>query len=295
MERAVQYVRGNFWAGETFTDLADAQAHAEVWCRQKAGMRLHGTIQARPAEVFTAREASALLPLPGGYDVPIFATVKVHRDFHLEVGKALYSVPGAYLGQRVDVRADSQLVKVYHHGVLVVAHPRQAPGGRSTHREDLPEGKSIYAMRDINELIARAASHGSDIGIYAERILDAPLPWTKMRTVYRLLGLVRRYGPAPVNAACGTALDLDVISVTKIDSMLKHATEREIPLLPTGTTTRAGRFARDPAEYATTRATSPAISRTTTAGGGTTTLTLILGGLPAGTITVEELPEEDTP
>ena len=291
MERAVQYVRGNFWAGETFTDLADAQEAAEVWCRQKAGMRLHGTIQARPAEVFTDREASALLPLPGGYDVPIFATVKVHRDFHLEVGKALYSVPGAYLGQRVEVRADSQLVKVYHHGALVVAHPRQAPGGRSTRREDLPEGKSIYAMRDINELIARAASHGSDIGIYAERILDAPLPWTKMRTVYRLLGLVRRYGPAPVNAACGTALDLDVISVTKIDSMLKHATEREIPLLPTGTTTSPGRFARDPAEYAT----SPAISRTTTASDRTTTLTLIRGGLPAGTITAQELPEEDTP
>jgi len=294
VERAVQYVRGNFWAGETFTDLADAQAHAEVWCRQRAGMRLHGTIQARPLEVFTEEEAGALLPVPAGYDVPLFATVKVHRDFHLEVGKALYSVPGAYLGERVDVRADSELVKVYHHRKLVTTHPRQLPGGRSTHPEDLPKEKTIYAMRDLARLIATAASHGSDIGIYAERILDAPLPWTKMRTVYRLLGLVSRYGPAPVNAACGTALDLDVVSVGKIASMLDKATERATPLLPTGTTTTA-RFARDPAEYATTRATSPAISRTTTASGGTTTLTLIRGGLPAGTITVEELPEEDTP
>ena len=53
--------------------------------------------------------------------------------------------------------------------------------------------------------------------------------------------------------------------------------------------------ARDPAEYATTRTTSPAIARTTAASGGTATLTLIRGGLPAATFTAEELPEEDTP
>src|SRR3954452_10628668 len=32
VERVVQYVRGNFWAGETFADLADAQARVEAWC-----------------------------------------------------------------------------------------------------------------------------------------------------------------------------------------------------------------------------------------------------------------------
>ncbi len=43
VEREVQYVRGNFWAGETFTDLADAQAKVEVRCTQRAGMRIHGS------------------------------------------------------------------------------------------------------------------------------------------------------------------------------------------------------------------------------------------------------------
>ena len=59
-------------------------------------------------------------------------------------------------------------------------------------------------------LIAVCAGHGPNIGIYAERLLDDPLPWTRMRAVYRLLGLVRRYGPGPVEAACGRSLDLDV-------------------------------------------------------------------------------------
>jgi transposase len=37
VERAVQYVRGNFFAGERFVDLADAQARAQAWCQQVAG------------------------------------------------------------------------------------------------------------------------------------------------------------------------------------------------------------------------------------------------------------------
>jgi hypothetical protein len=37
VERAAQYVRGNFFAGERFAGLADAQARAEAWCRQVAG------------------------------------------------------------------------------------------------------------------------------------------------------------------------------------------------------------------------------------------------------------------
>jgi transposase len=89
VERAVQYVRGNFFAGEHFTGLSPAQAAAEVWCKDVAGMRIHGTIAARPAQVFAEHEAGALLSLPVPYDVPVFAKVKVHRDFHVEVGRAL--------------------------------------------------------------------------------------------------------------------------------------------------------------------------------------------------------------
>src|SRR3546814_20835880 len=59
VERAVQYVRRNFWDGETFTSLQQAQQAATVWCRDTAGTRIHGTICARPLEVFTAAEQSS--------------------------------------------------------------------------------------------------------------------------------------------------------------------------------------------------------------------------------------------
>jgi transposase len=51
VERTVPFVRGSFFAGESFIDLADAQKRAEEWCRQRAGQRTHGTTAARPAEV----------------------------------------------------------------------------------------------------------------------------------------------------------------------------------------------------------------------------------------------------
>ena len=37
VERTVQFVRGTFFAGETFVDLADAQRRAEAWCRGGPG------------------------------------------------------------------------------------------------------------------------------------------------------------------------------------------------------------------------------------------------------------------
>ena len=250
VERAVQYVRGNFWAGETFTDLAQAQERVTVWCADRAGMRIHGTTAARPAEMFNQVEASCLLPVSAPYDVPVFSRVKVHRDFHVEVARALYSLPQQWIGQYLDARADSQLVKLFCRGQLVMTHPRQPPGGRSSDRADLPEERAGYAMRDLTALIAVCTGHGESIGIYAERLLDDPLPWTRMRSVYRLLGLVRRYGAGPVDTACTRSLDLDVLSVAKIASMLAKAIEREQPVLPAAAGAPAGRFARDPAEYA---------------------------------------------
>jgi hypothetical protein len=253
VERVVPYVRENFFRGEDFVDLVDAQRRVEAWCASTAGLRVHGTHAQRPAELFAATEAAALLPPPAGrYDLPIFASAKVARDHHVEVARALYSVPGELIGQRVDVRADSVLVKIYSRGQLIKTHPRKPPGGRSTDPADYPAGRAEYALRDVATLTAKATAAGPAIGVYATRLLDVPLPWTRMRTVYRLLGLVRTFGPAATDAACARALDLDVVDVTKIARMLEQAREHEPT--PAGNVTGKviggpARFARDPDEF----------------------------------------------
>jgi transposase len=241
VERAVPYVRRSFFAGEHFVDRSDAQRRAECWCVTTAGLRVHGTTTCRPAEHFATVEAPALSPVPAEpYDLPHYATPKVHRDHHIEVAKALYSVPGNLIGRHVDVRADRQLVKT---------HPRQAPGGRSTHAGDLPSDKAVYALRDLKRLQSMAAAHGPAIGAYAAVILDHPLPWTKMRQVYALLGLVKKWGPGRVNDACAKAADAEAYSVSLIGRMLERATESGVEQPPIQGTLLTGRFVRPPEDF----------------------------------------------
>ena len=42
VERAIRYVRDNFWPARTFTDLSDLNAQADLWCMGQASMILVG-------------------------------------------------------------------------------------------------------------------------------------------------------------------------------------------------------------------------------------------------------------
>jgi hypothetical protein len=154
------------------------------------------------------------------------------------------------VGQRLKARRDSTTVKFYFRGELVKLHPRKLPGQRSTDPADLPTGKEIYAMRDIERLKSMAGDHGSAIGTYATVILDTPLPWARMRQVYRLLGLVKKWGAERVEQACQKALDAETVDVNLISRMLeraREATEADAAVAPN---VIQGRFARDPSEFA---------------------------------------------
>ena len=83
VEAGVHYVQGNFFAGETFLDLADARSKMAAWLGT-ANARVHGTTRQVPAVVFAAQEAPCLLPAPAErYRVPYWAQVKVHVDYQL--------------------------------------------------------------------------------------------------------------------------------------------------------------------------------------------------------------------
>lgn len=141
VERAVPYVRQNFFAGEDFADLADCRRRAVLWCAETAGMRVQGTTCCRPVEVFRSEELALVLPAPVlPFDAPRFTEPKVARDFHVEVDRALYSVPHHLVGRHLQARRDSQTVKLYLRGQLVKVHPRQAPGKHITDPADMPTG-----------------------------------------------------------------------------------------------------------------------------------------------------------
>lgn len=254
VENQVPYVRESCFAGETLKTLDEARARAEHWCRDVAGARIHGTTRRVPREVFVAEELPAMRPPPADrFDVPAWTDAKVHPDHHIQVARALYSVPTRFVGKTVRVRIDRTSVRIYLGAELIKMHARVAVGKRSTDVDDYPVGKGEIATRDVGSLLKRARLRGSHVGEYAERLLDCPLPWTRMRLGYALLRLCDKYGDGRVEAVCQSALAFDLVDVKRVETMLKNAIVPGAPVPAGGKVVPLvqPRFARPAEHFAT--------------------------------------------
>lgn len=254
VENQVPFVRESWFDGETFVDLEDARRSAHAWCTQVAE-REHGTTRRVVREHFEAEEKGKLQrPPTSPFDVPRWTEAKVHPDHHVQVSKALYSVPTRYIGATLRVREDRTVVRLYRGGELIKTHPRQRPGQRSTDPSDYPPGKDGYATRSLDRLIAQGHKKGATVGAYLERLLDGPLPWSRMRQGYQLVRLCDRYGACRVDAACARALEFDVVDVPRLARLLKRDFEREVLAEERGALSQLSkhpRFGRDPDAFRT--------------------------------------------
>jgi transposase len=233
VENHVPYVRESWFDGETFTSLDDARTSAEQWCRDVAGVRVHGTTRREPREHYEAEERAAMLPPPKeAFDVPLWTEAKVHPDHHIQVLQALYSVPTRFIHRKVRVRADQTSVRIYLGHELIKMHARMPPGGRATDASDYPATKVAYALRNVDAARDRARARGEHVGRFAERLLGGPLPWARMRQAYALLGLCDRFGDECVDALCQRSLAFDVVDVHRLTRMLKTATKPGTPTPP---------------------------------------------------------------
>lgn len=228
VERNVQYVRDNFFAGEQWLGRDHVQREAVRWCLQKAGTRVHGTTKKRPLAVFENIEKPALRKLgdKGCFDTPAWGECKVHGDHHISFQKAIYSVPTRHVGKTVWARSDSKLVRIYVKGQLVKVHPRQPPGGRSTDYNDYPEELAPYAMRDPDRMIKEAKGRGQHVGRFMELLLSGSFPWSKLRQAQKLLRLGNKYGWPRVDDACQRAVCFDLINVHRVERIIKTGLDR---------------------------------------------------------------------
>ena len=74
-----------------------------------------------------------------------------------------------------------------------------------------------------------------------------------MRQVYALLGLVKKWGPERVEAACARAADAEAFNVGLIGRMIERATENEAHTPPPAKPKGPARFARPPGSFALKR------------------------------------------
>jgi hypothetical protein len=230
IERAVPYVRDNFFEGENFISLDDCRERAIDWCTNIAGARIHGTTQKIPIEVFETSEKATLKPYPEKrYDIPFWAVCKVHPDHHIRFGNSLYSVPTKYISKTVDVKGDSALVKIYYKGALIKVHKRMGPGKRSTDFDDYPAELAPYTLRNPKYQISEGYRRANEIGAFIEDILTGPYPWHRLRSAQKILRLSDKYGPERMAAALTKAKAYSIYDMRRIENMLKNGVEDVLP------------------------------------------------------------------
>ena len=77
------------------------------------------------SSVFTELDRPALQPLPKTGWVPTeWKRLKVHIDYHVEVGHHYFSVPYQLIGETLDVKVTPTLVEIFRKGRPVAAHRR---------------------------------------------------------------------------------------------------------------------------------------------------------------------------
>ena len=253
VERSVRYVRQDCFGGESFAELSAARTHAERWCRETAGMKLHSRTYRAPREHFEADERAALLAAPTEhYDVPVWTTAKVARDHYAQVARGLYSLPTRFIGKELTVRADRAMVRFYLGGTLVKAHSRVAAGKRATDASDFPPDASQLASRSIASYVEQASRHGPVVASYVQAVLEGPMPWRRMRSVYALMDLVAAHGRERVEAACQVSMDAEMYEVRRLARMLEGDLPAAAPGVQPPAPAAAGRFARPPEAFSLT-------------------------------------------
>jgi len=226
VERAVPYIRDNFFKGESFISLDDCQERALNWCTNIAGKRIHSTTRKIPIDTFMNIEKECLIPFNNErYDIPYWVICKVHPDHHIRFKNSLYSVPTKYISKSVEVRGDSALVKIYYDGNLIKIHKTVQAGKRSTDFSDYPETLTPYALRNPNYQISEGYKRDEKIGLYIESLLKGPYPWHRLRSAQKILRLADKYGPERLTNALDKAAEYCITDVRRIHNMLKNNTE----------------------------------------------------------------------
>jgi len=179
--------------------------------------------------LFEELDCPALKPLPGtAYDYAEWKQAKPGIDYHIEVNQHYYSVPHRLVGQRLEVRAGSALIEVFHNGQRVASHPRQAKGGFTTLPEHMPKSHREHRQWHPGRFLNWAKEIGPcTLEVVKRQLTDRPHPEHGYRACLGLLNLAKRYTRNRLEAACGQALTLGSPSYRSIHSILDKGLDRQ--------------------------------------------------------------------
>ncbi len=215
VERGIDYVQENALKGRDFGSL-------------------HGTTRRQVGAHFAAAERAALQPLPA-QRFPDFREARrvVHRDGHVEVERAYYSVPPEYLGRRVWARWDGRLVRVFNERLEQIAlHVRHEPGRFSTQSQHIAGPKISGVERGAAWLLGQVRRLGPCSLRWAEAMLRAR-GVEGARVLQGLLNLAHRHPGDAIERACDVALSYGAYRLRTLRALIERQAPRQesLPLL----------------------------------------------------------------
>ena len=199
VERAIGYVRQNFWPLRSFAELTDVNAQARRWLDEIANRRKHRETNEAPDDRF---QPESLWPLPVlTPDYRDHTDALVHKDLRLSFDGNRYCVPPRYVGHKLTVKADSCSVTIYDQPHEIVQYARCWERGRTFGAERFQ--KELYAHMAAAQRSAAQQRLAQMLGPSAESYLRglADTERSLTRQIRELLELVRDYGPQAVTEA----------------------------------------------------------------------------------------------
>jgi transposase len=210
VERSISYARQSLLRGRAPTPLATARGDLAAWRDGVANVRLHGTTQRRPVDLFE-EERTALRPLPAEpYEVAVFGLHRVRKDCHVHVRGNFYSVPWRLVGDEVLVRLTETHVSVLAGEERVAHHARAAGRGQDvTDRSHYPPFQREATQEVHRRRTEEIRSAGPSAADYLGRLVQGRR--VRADDVLALTRLLGTHGAAAFDAACRRAVHFDAI------------------------------------------------------------------------------------
>jgi transposase len=235
VERAIGYLRQNFWPLREFVDLHDVNRQARQWLAEVANQRLHRETRERPLDRFK-REALRPLPiLP--YDYRDSTEALVHKDLRLSFDGNRYCVPHRYVGRRLTIKADSGSVTIYHRMEEVVSYARSWRRGQTfgaerfekVLAEERPAARRSQAQQRLLDSLDGLCSR-SLVEAYLRDMADTDR--SLGRQITELLELMRQYGPEDVAGAIEKAAAARAFGADYVANILRQQRSPRRPQPP---------------------------------------------------------------
>lgn len=179
---------------------------------------------------FETLDKPKLLPLPSvPFTLATWLEATVNIDYHVVVDHHYYSVPYAFIHQRLQVRLSELNVELFHKSKRVALHRRSFVRGQfSTLDEHRPKAHQRYLEWTPSRIIDWAGKVGPQCALVVQKVMSSrPHPEQGFRSCLGIIRLAKVHGPARLEAACQRALHFGTLSYRSIESILDRRLEAQ--------------------------------------------------------------------